>query len=115
VLWEARGQDGYDPAHPDDRAPHNHPFLLCLEGEPIGVIRVDVAPPYAVLRRVAISEEQQRQGHGTRLVRLAEEFARQAGCSIAASHVDREAVGFYRRLGYAPTRQDDDLWMERKL
>lgn len=115
VLWDARGLEGYDPEHPDDRNPNNHPFLLWFEGEPVGVIRVDVALPYGILRRVAIAEAVQRRGHGTQMVRLAEEFARSAGCTIVASHVDREAIGFYERLGYASTRADDELWMEKPL
>ena len=115
VLWDARGLDGYDSEHPDDRASGNHPFLLLLDGVPIGVVRVDVSPPYAILRRVAIAQAWQRSGHGTQLVQLAEGFARRAGCSKVGSHVDREAVGFYERLGYASTSNDDALWMEREL
>lgn len=109
VLWDARGQEGYNPDHPDDRAQGNHPFLFFLDGQPIGVIRIDILRPYGAMRRVAITEAHQRQGHGTHLMRLAEDFARHMGCSIAGSHVDREAIGFYERLGYARTREDDEL------
>lgn len=115
VLWDARGQTGYDPEHPDDRADGKHPFLLWYEGQPIGVLRVDLVPPVAVLRRVAVVEGLQRRGHGRKMVALAEDFARREGCSLAASNVDREAVGFYRRLGYRSTRPDAELWMERSL
>ena len=44
VLFGARGRaDAYDESHPDERAEGNHPKLLLYRGDPVGVIRIDVA------------------------------------------------------------------------
>ena len=106
VLWLARGVEGYDRNHPDDRVPENHPFLLLIEEKPAGVIRVDLAPPIAWLRRVAVAEALQRRGLGSRMIELAAEFARSSGCPVLRSTVDRDAVGFYRKLGFEVLEDD---------
>ena len=62
VLFENRGQFGvYDQNHPDEHSDGNHPLLLIHNGEPIGVIRVDIRGTLAILRRVAIREDLQAQ------------------------------------------------------
>ncbi len=102
VLFEARGRFGaYDRNHPDERIPGNHPLLLFLDRRPVGVIRVDVCPPVAYFRRVAIVTELQRLGHGTAMLNLAERFALDRGCSTICSNVDPGAVSFYSRLGFS--------------
>ncbi len=102
VLFEARGRFGvYDRNHPDEHLQGNYPFLLLLGTRPIGVIRIDVQPPIAYFRRVAIIPELQRLGHGSVLLRLAENFASHSGCSTILSNVDANAVPFYSRLGFA--------------
>jgi GNAT superfamily N-acetyltransferase len=101
VLFEARGRrDRYDTNHPDERRPENHPKLLLLAGDPIGVIRIDVAPPRAIFRRVAVREDVQRRGHGRTLLALAEQFAQGHGCSEVMSFVDPDAVDFYVKCGF---------------
>jgi GNAT superfamily N-acetyltransferase len=101
VLFEARGRFGvYNAEHPDDRAPNNHPKLLVHMGEHVGVVRIDIAGPVAGLRRVAIRADVQRRGHGRALLRLAERFARDAGCTQLVSRVAPDAVGFYQRFGF---------------
>jgi len=101
VLFENRGQfDVYDENHPDEYREGNHPFLLVCNGEPIGVIRVDINGTRAFFRRVAIREDLQRSGHGRVLLALAESFAREEGCNHIRSEVARDAVGFYERCGY---------------
>ena len=111
VLFEARGHVGtYDPHHPDDRRPGNHPKLLLFAGEPVGVLRIDIVQPRAIFRRVAVREEAQRRGHGRAMLRLAEDFAREQGCSTIVSFVDPGAVEFYRKCGFAtetPAGQGD--------
>jgi GNAT superfamily N-acetyltransferase len=103
VLFEARGQYGvYDESHPDDAAPGNHPKLLLHRGRPVGVIRIDISGHEALLRRVAIRSELQRCGHGRALVSLAEAFAMSHRCGRLASHVARDAVGFYEKCGFTP-------------
>jgi GNAT superfamily N-acetyltransferase len=102
VLFEARGRIGaYDEHHPDERRPGNHPLLLLYDGEPVGVVRVDVDQGRATFRRVAVREDAQRLGHGRTLLALAEAFARTERCGVAQSYVDPGAVGFYERCGFA--------------
>jgi GNAT superfamily N-acetyltransferase len=75
-------------------------MLLLLGGRTIGVIRIDLAAPRAIFRRVAIREDLQRRGHGRALLALAEQFARAQGCVEVRSFVDHDAVGFYAKCGY---------------
>ncbi|HKA21568.1 MAG TPA: GNAT family N-acetyltransferase [Blastocatellia bacterium] len=101
VLFENRGQFGeYDENHPDEHREGNHPLLLIHNGEPIGVIRVDISGTQAIFRRVAIREDLQRSGHGRMLLALAESFAQSKGCNHISSEVAPDAVGFYQRCGY---------------
>jgi GNAT superfamily N-acetyltransferase len=109
VLFEARGQFGvYNEAHPDDRASGHHPRLLLHRGDPVGVIRVDIEGTTAILRRVAVRSDAQRLGHGRVLLSLAQRFAQAEGCSRLLSYVAREAVGFYRKCGFASDHEVGD-------
>jgi GNAT superfamily N-acetyltransferase len=102
VLFEARGHHGiYDENHPDDRAAGHHPKLLLHRGRPVGVIRIDISGHEGILRRVAIRSELQRTGHGRTMLSLAEAFAVSHGCGRLASHVARDAVGFYEKCGFS--------------
>ena len=100
VLFENRGKDDYLENHPDDTKIGNHPLVLVHKGEVIGVVRVDVSESQAWLRRVAIREDLQRQGHGKVLLQLAEKFAKTANCSEVRTNAAVESVGFYERCGY---------------
>lgn len=102
VLFENRGKgETYNENHPDDSKPGNHPLILVYGNDVIGVLRLDIAAPVAWLRRVAIREDLQRQGHGRVLLRLAEAFAKAEGCSEIRSNAAVEAFEFYERCGYA--------------
>jgi GNAT superfamily N-acetyltransferase len=106
VLFEARGQFGvYDANHPDDRAPDHHPKLLLHYGDPVGVVRVDVAGPVAALRRVAIRAVAQRQGHGRTLLGLVQRFAQGSGCTQLVSCVASDAAAFYEGFGFVVAEQ----------
>ena len=100
VLFEARGDTGYNANHPDDVAAGNYPKLLLYGDEPVGAVRIDVFGPTAVLRRIAIRADQQRRGHGRALLALAVEFVRRHDCGRAESHVAKDAVGFYQKCGF---------------
>lgn len=101
VLFENRGKaEAYIENHPDDSKPGNHPLVLLYRGDVIGVLRIDVDGTVAWLRRVAIRDDLQRAGHGRVLLRLAEGFAKTAGCNEIRSNAAVEAVGFYERCGY---------------
>ena len=99
VLFELRGDGGYDPHHPDEHRPGRHPFLLWIDGSPVGVVRIDIDGQVAMLRRVAIRDDVQRRGYGRRLLEHVERFARQEGCTRIESNVASDAVGFYERCG----------------
>jgi GNAT superfamily N-acetyltransferase len=101
VLFENRGKfDTYIENHPDDFKAEHYPLVLVYKDVVIGVVRIDVDGAVAWLRRVAIREHLQRQGHGQVLLRLAEAFARAHGCDELWSNAAVEAVGFYERCGY---------------
>ena len=101
VLFENRGLFGvYDENHPDTFVPSNHPFLLFLDGEPIGAIRVDIGDHRAIFRQVAIREDMQRRGHGRVMLSLAEDYARGRGCYLVRIYSAPDAAGFYESCGY---------------
>ena len=101
VLFENRGKDDYIENHPDDFKTDNHPLILLYKGDVIGVVRIDVCESEAWLRRLAIREDLQRQGHGRVLLQLAESFAMTGNCSEVRTNAAVEAVGFYECCGYA--------------
>ena len=120
VLFEARGQGAaYDPDHPDEHLPGNHPKLLVVDDRIVAVIRIDLAPPLAIFRRVAVQPGCERRGFGTRLLRMAENFAREHGCAVIQSSVARDAVGFYLKCGFEASGQpapgSDPVPMSKKL
>ena len=100
VLFENRGKNDYLENHPDDMKVGNYPLILLFQGEIIGVVRIDVCESEACLRRVAIREDFQRQGHGRVLLRLAENFALKKNCTGVRSNAAVESVGFYELCGY---------------
>lgn len=101
VLFENRGKfEVYNDNHPDDFKAGHHPFVLVHKEVVIGVIRVDVEGAVAWFRRIAIREDVQRAGHGRVLLRLAEAFAKTAGCNEIRSNAAVEAVEFYTRCDY---------------
>jgi len=103
ILWENRGKFGvYQENHPDEFHPQNHPMLLCCKGTPVGVVRIDLNPEkgHAIMRRVAIVEDQQRLGHGRKLVELVEQFALENGCHLMVVGSAEDAVVFYEKCGY---------------
>ena len=119
ILFEGRDRFGvYDANHADELKPNHFPKLLLLDGEPIGVIRIDIDNEAARFRLVAIVEPRQRQGHGRKLLALAEEFAREQGAETAMIASAPDAVAFYQRLGYAladETDQPDSVGMVKRL
>ena len=119
VLWEARGQGSvYDSNRPDEQLPNRFARILFFENVPVGVLRIDIEPPKAIFRRVAVRLEHQRKGHGRVMLMLAEEFARKHGCVSARSDVAPDAVGFYESCGFrqsAPARAVASVSMEKVL
>jgi len=105
VLLEARK---YAVEHADELAPGHHPMLLWLDQKPVGSIRIDIdSEGRAGLRLVAVHPDLQKQGCGRALLRLAEEFARDRGCTRTVLYATLDAVGFYAKSGYQEEDWDD--------
>lgn len=90
----------YDENHPHDRESGNVPYLLLLDGRPIGVTRLDRRGVEGVVRLVAIARVDQRKGHGRVLGKLIAAEARRIGIRRLMLNAHRSAVGFYERTGW---------------
>src|SRR5262245_21583050 len=120
VLFERRGRGAaYDANRPDEHLPNHHPHIFWHDGEPAGVIRVDVTGEVAIFRRVAIKEALQRRGLGRRMLECAEGFAIAEGATCVESHVAIDAVGFYERCGFrcveTPRASAESVLMTKRL
>jgi GNAT superfamily N-acetyltransferase len=96
-----RHQFEYNEHHPDDRAEGNVPYLLLLEGAPIGVVRLDQRGSLGVVRLVAIRSERQREGHGRMLSDLIDGEALRLGITELRVNAAADAVGYYEKTGWA--------------
>jgi GNAT superfamily N-acetyltransferase len=109
ILFDARGAgDAYDAAHPDESKPGNHPLLFKIGGKAVGVVRIDLDPPNARLRRMAVDTPYQRQGHGRRMIEEIVSFCGEAGMHRILSAVAPDAVGFYEKCGFETLSEPDD-------
>ncbi len=119
ILFEGRGRFGvYDANHPDEFRTNHFPKLLLLGSEATGVIRIDIEETIARFRLIAIVDHLQRQGHGRKLLALAETFALEQGAVMVKIASASDAVEFYRRLGYAHSDdvdQADAVGMVKRL
>lgn len=111
-LFEAKGRYGiYDPNRADERLPGMHPYLLKLDGKPLGTTRLDIREDgTAVFRLVAITASEQGKGHGRVLGRMVEERARAFGALTLLVNAADTAVGFYEAMGWLP-----HIWDESEL
>ncbi|MBU1333991.1 MAG: GNAT family N-acetyltransferase [Alphaproteobacteria bacterium] len=111
-LFEARGRFGiYDPNYPGERLPGMHPYLLKLDGRPLGTTRLDIREDgTAIFRLVAITASEQGRGHGRVLSRLVEERARAFGAQMLFVNAADTAVGYYEATGWRR-----HIWDEREL
>ncbi|HEV7278544.1 MAG TPA: GNAT family N-acetyltransferase [Devosiaceae bacterium] len=102
VLFIGRGRIGvYDRNHPHDRAPQNQCLLLKLDGRPVGTVRLDdFGDGSGCLRLVAVTEREQRRGHGRALSDLCDARMRALGFHTLKVNAAPEAVGFYEKLGW---------------
>ncbi len=95
--------------HPDEGRPQHYPLVLVADGEVVGTLRIDLLDEArAALRLVAIRPDRQRRGHGSALLRLAEDFIRRHGRRRAVVHGNAAAIGFYFDHGYVERPWDDD-------
>lgn len=107
-LFENKGRHGiYNDRHPDDLADFATPYLLKLDGRPIGTTRLDRrGPKEGVFRMVAITRPEQGRGHGRVMAGLVEERAFGFGIRTLLVNAAPEAVGFYEKTGWAPCTWD---------
>lgn len=61
---------------------------------------MDIEPPKAIFRRVAVRVEHQREGHGRVMLMLAEEFAGKCGRVCARSDVAPDADASIRAAAF---------------
>lgn len=102
VLFEARGLDGYDPDHPDDRRSDHFPLLLLKGAASVGAARLDLKDDnQAVVRTVAIRPQFQRQGLGREIMSGIESFARDRGVASLTVNAVPDAAEFYRHCGWS--------------
>ncbi len=74
---------------------------LFLDGKLIGILLFKHEDEQTLkMRQVAIDEDFQGLGYGKKLVKYAEDFARQKGYRRISLHARLTAVPFYNRLGY---------------
>jgi predicted acetyltransferase/N-acetylglutamate synthase-like GNAT family acetyltransferase len=93
----------YDAEDADEFEACNLPHLLWHAGEPIGTIRIDILDgTRGAFRLIAIRSELQRMGHGSAMLRLAEERAVCFGCGEVSLNAIKPALGFYQKHGYRP-------------
>jgi len=83
----------------------NHgPFLLLTEGEHlIAAVHVKLNADRIYIGMLAVDPAQQKSGIGSRMMREAEDFGRQAGCKFAdlrVVSVRPELPVIYSKLGY---------------
>lgn len=75
-------------------------FGILRDGQPIALIGLELYPPTALLRSLAVAPAWRRLGLGKRLVEFAESQARNAGISTLYL-LTTTAAAFFSRLGYA--------------
>jgi len=103
----ARCHFEYDPDHPDERDPANHPLVFLVDGTLIGTIRIDIKPEKrAVFRLVAIDTPWQGRGLGTTMLKMAETYARAHGVHSICLNSVPDAYRLYIRCGFNPARWD---------
>ncbi|MFK0382853.1 GNAT family N-acetyltransferase [Agrobacterium sp. NPDC090273] len=103
VLFELRGQENYDPTHPDEHREGHFPLLFSLDGTPVGTVRLDLDDAQAgvgIVRLVAVLPEYQRRGVGSAMMQRLQSFAATKGAQRLDVHAARNAVPFYEKLGW---------------
>ena len=102
--------------HPDEGKPEHYPLVLIADGEVVGTLRIDLLDEArAALRLVAVHPERQRQGHGSALLRLAEDFVRRRGRRRVVVHGNPATIGFYIDNGYLERPWEDPAALAQRV
>jgi GNAT superfamily N-acetyltransferase len=77
-------------------------YILEMDGEPIGVLRITVEGDSLHIRDVQIAEGHRRRGAGTWLLDISHQWARERGLRELQLRVfvDNPAARLYQRMGY---------------
>lgn len=101
VQWDERGQEGHDEAHPDERLPRHHAFLLKIDGQAAGTARLDdLGDRTGIVRLVAVPAHLRGRGHGRVLDAMVERYAHQLGIEVLLVNAATDAEGFYAATGW---------------
>ncbi len=93
----------YDPNHPDEKKKNHFPRGLFFKGKLIGTVRIDLLNETDVaFRMITISEKERGSGFGSKLLKLAEDFAQSKGGKNVEIHTekDEKVKNFYQKNGY---------------
>ncbi len=86
-------------AQDDILAPGTRYFVAEADGEVVGCIGIELAPPAALLRSLAVAKHHRRRGVGQRLVEAVLAFARRAGIERLYLF-STEAGAYFMRAGW---------------
>jgi N-acetylglutamate synthase-like GNAT family acetyltransferase len=94
-------RQAYDEHHPDEFRSGNLPYVLAVDGDVIGTVRIDlIDATQAGLRLIGIRNDRQRRGHGAVLLELAEDAARTLGRTEIVINAHPTSLTFYLANGY---------------
>nr|WP_195576225.1 GNAT family N-acetyltransferase [Paenibacillus sp. 1001270B_150601_E10] len=97
--------DQYDQAN-DNGADH---ILVYIDEAPVGTGRLRVVEGMAKLERICILKSQRKHGIGRVIISALEQLSMDKGLSKAKLHGQKQAEGFYQKLGYYTA---SDVFME---
>jgi predicted GNAT family N-acyltransferase len=93
-----QGEQKVDPALDfDDKDIICKHVVLYYENKPVGTGRID---PSGKIGRVAVLNKFRKSGHGRTIVLFLEKIAKESGGLRVWCHAQKQAEGFYLKLGY---------------
>ncbi|KWX88580.1 hypothetical protein AMQ83_05865 [Paenibacillus riograndensis] len=85
----------------DDHEKDAEHILLYQEELPVGTARLRSVEGWAKLERICLSDPYRKSGLGSVIIDTLEKMAVERGHRQAKLHGQKQAEGFYQRLGYA--------------
>ncbi|MEC0167311.1 GNAT family N-acetyltransferase [Paenibacillus graminis] len=89
----------------DDHEKHAEHILLYQEEIPVGTARLRSVDGWAKLERICLSAPYRKSGLGSVIIDTLEKMAVERGHRQAKLHGQKQAEGFYQRLGYVTSSQ----------
>lgn len=116
-LFKAHSPDiEYDENHKDDRKKKNHPFLFLKGDNAIGACRIDEkGKTRIILRTFAIKNKFQRQGFGTKALKLINKYSQENNKKSIVVNAHESAVEFYKKNEFIKDFWKGDGNLERTL